>query len=195
MNPPPSQPPDPSLVNLFPERTPYRAPVNPFQLELPAAVEEEHRYVLSDVLNNLRHPFNHNNEGKFAFCGDKVGVDIPPGTFNSAANMILTALEHGYYPTHDPTMLPPRDWARLACAMLAAIGQGYHHQETLGNTSTLKKVHAGVVDLNPISPEYPTLFHHLTMLVSHLELCISPDADNYLDWYFHIRQKVKCNLT
>ena len=43
--------------------------------------------------------------------------------------------------------------------MVAAIGWGYHCQETHGTETTLKKVHAETADHDPLDLNFPTLFH------------------------------------
>ena len=114
-------------------------------------------------------------------------VDLSSESFNAAVLTVLAAMERGYYPARDPTSLDPRDWARLACSLVAAIGRGYHRQSTLGNEALLEKVRAELKDPNPISSEYPTLFHRLAVMGEHLGFCLSPDLDNYKDWFGYIR--------
>ena len=108
--------------------------------------------------------------------------------------MVLAAVERGYYPTHDPTPLNPRDWACLACSMTSAIGQGYHHQESQGSATSLEKVHAETTDHSPLDPRFPTLFHQLAVSVAHIELCIGTDTESYVDWYFKLKLKTKKEL-
>ena len=67
--PPPDKPPDPSLSALFPERTPYRDTENPFQLKVSKETTEEQKCILSEVLEDLRHPFSYDTEGPLSFDG------------------------------------------------------------------------------------------------------------------------------
>ena len=98
-------------------------------------------------------------KGSFLFRGDDVSSSISAETFDAAALTIIAALEWGYYPAKDPTPLGPREWAQLLCSLTAAIGCGYHCQESFGKESTLKKVHNETTDMDPLSSAYPTLFH------------------------------------
>src|SRR5258707_15704693 len=75
--PPPKNPPEPLLTALFPEKTPYCAPDNPYRSSLPKETLEEHQCLLKEVLGGLRAPFNYDNEGPFTFSDEGVGVTLP----------------------------------------------------------------------------------------------------------------------
>ena len=136
---PPKNPPNFSIAVLFLERTPNYAPENPFREPIPKETEEEYKCLLTKVTNGLRAPFGHNNKGPLLFNGKKVGVDLSLKAFNAAVVIVLAMVEDGYYPAQDPTPLSPKDWARFACSLVTAIGQGYHCQNFYGNESKLKK--------------------------------------------------------
>ena len=118
-------------------------------------------------------------------------MDLSSEDFNSAVITVLAAIERGYYPSRDPTSLNPRDWARLACTLVSAIGRGYHRQDTEDNGATLEKIRGDLDDPNPITPLFPTLFHRLAASAESLEFCVSPDIDNYKGWYLYYRNKVE----
>ncbi|KAI0285881.1 hypothetical protein BGY98DRAFT_1092709 [Russula aff. rugulosa BPL654] len=189
--PPPKKPPDPSITVPFPERTPYRAPENPFRGPITKETEEEYKRILQEVTEDIRAPFSYDNEGPLLFDGESVGVDLSSESFNAAVITVLAAVERGYYPARDPTPISARDWARLACSLVAAIGRGYHRQNSQTNESTLEKVRKGLIDPNPLASQYPTLFHRLSAMAEHLEFCLSPDLDNYQDWYGYLRHKAE----
>jgi hypothetical protein len=187
----PKKPPDPSIAVIFPERTPYRATENPFRETIPKETEEEYKRLLSSVTEGIRAPFSYDNEGAVSFDGESVGVNLSSETFNAAVITVIAAIERGYYPARDPTPLSTRDWARLACSLVAAIGRGYHRQNTPGNEAVLEKVRKDLTDPNPLAQQYPTLFHRLAAMAENLEFCLSPDLDNYKDWYGYIRHKTE----
>ena len=176
---------------MFLEKTPYQAPDNPFRETLTKETEDEYKRILHEVTESLRAPFNHDNEGPVMFDGESIGVDLSSETFNTAVVTVLAAIECGYYPSCDHTPLNPRDWTRLACSLVAAIGQGYLCQNTQGNEARLKKVQQELTDPNPIIPEHPTLFHCLAVMAEHLEFCLNPDLDNYKGWYKYLKHKAE----
>ena len=119
---PPKKPPDPSLSVLFPEWTLYCAPDNPFRTPVTKETKEEYKRALNKVTDGLRSPFAPETEGPVEFNGKVVGVELMLETFNSAVTTVIAAVERGYFPARDPTPLSPRDWARLAYSLVAAIG-------------------------------------------------------------------------
>jgi hypothetical protein len=42
-----------------------------------------------------------------------------------AFNLVITALDAGYYPTRKTLLLGTQDWSTLSSTILAAIGRGY----------------------------------------------------------------------
>ena len=146
-----------------------------------------HQHTLQDTTTSLRLPFIYETKGSFLFRGDDVSSSISAETFNAAALTIIAALEQGYYSAKDPTPLSPREWTQLSCSLTAAIGCGYHCQESFGKESTLKKVHNKTMDMDPLLSAYHTLFHQLAMIAAHAEDCVSPDMEDYWGWYFDLR--------
>ena len=123
-----------------------------------------------------------------------MGVDLSAESFNAAVLTVLAAIERGYYPSRDPTPLSAQDWARLSCSLIAAIGRGYHRPNSQGNEATLEKVRKELIDPNPVAKQYPTLFHRLATMAEHLEFCLTPDLDNYQDWYGYLRHKIEKDI-
>ncbi|KAH9973463.1 hypothetical protein BGW80DRAFT_1252048 [Lactifluus volemus] len=191
---PPEKPPDPSISLLFPESTQYRVPVNPFKGALPKMRNKEHREALKIALESIRAPFLFDTEKPLTFNGDCVDVDMTTETFNAAVTTVVAALERGYFSTCDPTPLGPTDWARLSCALLAAVGRGYHRQYSTEKESTLDRVRAEVIDPDPL-PKNPTLFHHLAAIADDLNTHIGPDQDGYQDWYLTLKKDFDTKAT
>jgi hypothetical protein len=81
-----------------------------------------------------------------------------------------------YNPSQN-TLLSTRDWARLACSIITATGQGYHKTTTSAPKSSLDQIRAATLDDNPIELKYPTLFHCLAIMAKQLEHTITSDVD------------------
>ena len=111
---------------LFPENTPYRVPENPFWRPQLKALEKDHKKALQEALGGIRAPFLFSPRDPINFDRECLGIDTSVDSFNAAVIMVIAAVEWGYYLTHDPTPLNSNDWAILACALVAAIGRGYH---------------------------------------------------------------------
>src|SRR6266849_9117147 len=148
-NVPPDKTPEPSLSVLFPENTPYRVAGNPFRGSRPKALSEEHRKALQEALGGIRAPFLFSPKEPINFDGECLGTDTSADSFNAAVVTVIAAVERGYYLTQDPTPLNSNDWATLTCALVAAIGQGYHWQYATDQEAKLEKVSAGAVDPDP----------------------------------------------
>jgi hypothetical protein len=158
LNGPLNKPPDPSISVLFPENTRYRVPDNPFRGPLSQKLKKEHKQALQEALNSIKAPFLFGLEEPIQFEGAEVGVDTSTENFNAAVITVIAAIERGYYSSRDPTPLGPTEWARLSCALLAAVGRGYHRQYTTEQESHLEKVRAEAIDPNPLTKN-PSLFH------------------------------------
>jgi hypothetical protein len=188
LNTPPDRPPDPGISILFPEITPYRAPDNPFRHSLTETLKKAHRTVLKEAMNKVRKPFQYFTDTILDFDGSVVGAKTTSEDFNAAVLVVTAALERGYYPHCDFTLLGPSDWAKLSCTMLAAVGCGYYRQEAHNSKSTLEKVRDSSYDPEPLDPKFPMLFHCLAATADHLEMHIGIDQSNYQDWYLTIKE-------
>ena len=125
-NVPPDIPPDPSISMLFPEKPPYRVPNNPFRGSISKGLGGKHKMALQDALDSVRLPLLFNPVEPYTFDSTSVGADSPSESFNSAVTMVIAALERGFCSNRDPAPLGPSDWAKLSCAMMAAVGRGYY---------------------------------------------------------------------
>ncbi|KAH9954202.1 hypothetical protein BC827DRAFT_1272839 [Russula dissimulans] len=189
LNPPPGKPPDPFLNAATSGIPPISAPDNPFRGPIPEEVVKAHNQSLTEALDFVRTPFRYGLAEPLRLDRECWGGKISPEDFNAAAKIVLTAMEMGDYPKHGKVPLDPTNWARLACVLTAAIGRGLcqHCEASSQLEKKLDKVRADVPDNDPITKEFPTLFHRLAATASHLEMHISPDIENYADWYYHAR--------
>jgi hypothetical protein len=102
-------------------------------------------------------------------------------------------LELGYNPSQN-NPLSTKDWAWLACSVVAATGRGFHRTSLSAPDSSLEKMRAETLDVNPIDLQYPSLFHCLAAMADHLEHSVSTDLDDYQTWYYNICQKTEKSL-
>jgi len=72
--------------------------------------------------------------------------------------------------------------------VLAAVGQGYHHQFTTELDSHLEKVRAEAIDPNPLTNN-PSLFHRLSAIASDIGDHVGTDQEGYQDWYLTIKKE------
>ncbi|KAN0102409.1 hypothetical protein V8E52_011973, partial [Russula decolorans] len=147
---------------------------------------------LQDALTSIRGPFLFNSEEPYAFNGACIEVDTSAESFNSAALMVIAALERGYFPNRDPTPLGTSDWARLSCDLLTAIGRGYHRQFTTDQETALERVRMQATDPSQLSNTYPTFFHCLSATAEQVAFHIGTDAgeqpEGYQDWYSTLKK-------
>ena len=188
-NVPPDRPPDPTISVLFPETTPYRVPNNPFRGPPTSALKEAHKQSINEALSDIRRSFLYTLDELLEFDGKSVGVDFSTENFNAAVIIVIATIEWGYYPARDQTPLNTNNWAKLSCALLAAIGWGYHRQYTTEQESNLDNVRAKTLDPNPLAPEYPTLFHWLAATAEEVTQHTKPGQEGYQDWYAHIKKR------
>ncbi len=154
----------------------------------------EYKEALQDALGIVRAPFLFSTEEPIQFNGACIGAEVPTETFNNAVNLIIAAIERGYYTSRDPTPLGPSEWARLSCAILAAVGRGYHRQYSTEKESTLDKIRAEVVDLDPL-PKNLTLFHCLAAIVDDISTHVGVDQEGYQDWYHTLKNDFNTKAT
>jgi hypothetical protein len=190
-NVPLDKPPDTCTSALFPESTQYRTPETPYRGNHTInKLDEKYSQALQDAMDGMSSPFRYTPDSPFEFNGAAVGSDITAEDFNSAAVVVVAALERGYYLMRDATPLSTNDWARLACTMLTAIGCGYYQQHSLGQESALEEIRAQALDPSPLTPKFPTLFHRMVATADHLEMQTGTDQDNYQDWI--LTAKMEC---
>jgi hypothetical protein len=192
---PPDKTSDPSISVLFPENTLYRVPDNPFRGPLPQKLEKDHKKALQEALNLIKAPFFFSLEKPLKFDGVYVGIDMSSETFNAAVITVIAAIERGYYSSRSPTPLSPTEWARLSCAVLAAVGQGYHRQYTTEQESLLEKVRAEAIDPNPLTKNNPSLFHCLASIADDVSQHVGTDQEGYQDWYLTIKEEFNKKAT
>ena len=184
---------------LFPEKPPYRAPNNLFRGPSSKTLSEEHKMVLQDALKSIRSPFLFDLVESYMFNGTCVEDDTPLESFNSAVITVIATIECGYGSNRDPIPLEPSDWARLSCALLAAVGRGYHRQYTPDQEAALTRVRAQATDPNPLLGAYPTFFHCLGATAKQVAFTLKADSSEepigYHDWYGVLKKEFTTKAT
>ncbi|KAH9962562.1 hypothetical protein BC827DRAFT_1375715 [Russula dissimulans] len=186
-DPPRGRPPDPNPAAIAPEKTPFKALDNPYRGPVPEEVIEAHKQSLMEALDFIRSPFWYSLTEPLRFNGESLGGAISPSDFNAAVALVLTAMEVGYHPNQQNNLLDLTNWARLACSLMATIGWGLarHCESNSEQEKRLDQIRASVINDDPITREYPTLFHCLAAMASHVEMHVAPDLESYPDWYFN----------
>ena len=171
-NPPPTiPPPDPPNPPLPPQNLKANGLENPNRNMPSRAPGENQDQALVTSLDEARAPYLYATNGHFAFNGTILGTEEPQGTFNSAIKLVIDTLQGGLNAPTAPTpnLLSMEDWARLSCALLAAIGRGYslmYDQDRAGVTASTDWANAP--DPKPLGPKYPTLLHRLSATADSL---------------------------
>ena len=173
---------------LFPENTHYRVPNNPFRVPLPKKLKEDHKKSLQEAVTSLRAPFLFDIKEPIKFDGSNVGAQTSMEEFNAAVTTVIAAIERGYYPIRDSTPLATTEWTRLSCALLAAVGRGYHRQYTNEHENLLERVRAETIDPNPL-PDNPTMFHRLSAIACDVSDHIGMEQEGHQDWYRTIKDE------
>ena len=179
----------------FPEATKYTAPGNPFKGPLSQKLKSDHQKSLQDALSSVRETFFFEMKEPIGFKGEAVGVETSSEDFNAALTTVIAAIERGYHSSQEPTPLGPTEWARLSCAVLAAVGRGYCRQYASEQESQLQKVRAEVIDPNPLTKKNPTLFHRLACIADDIGTHVEPDLDGFRDWYITLKEEFNVKAT
>ena len=165
----------------------------------PKGSVENTKMALQDALDSVRLPLLFNPVEPYTFDGTSVGADSPSESFNSAVTMVIAALERGFCSNRDPAPLGPSDWAKLSCAMMAAVGRGYYRQYTPDQEAKLDKLRAETVDPQPLSRAYPTFFHRLGATAEEVAFQLEVDSregrEGYQDWYSTLKNNFNKKAT
>ena len=114
------------------------------------------------------------------------------GLFNSSAKLIVETLQGGPSAPEAPChALSSTDWARLVCALLAAITRGHNllYSQTLERS--LKKDWAEAPDPDPLSPNRPTLFHRIAAAADYLGDQVTSDQIDLASWTLEVKANLR----
>ena len=200
----PQPPPGQTLTLGFaanpPPEIPPPEPPNPPppKKNLPAeSLEDPHGYSPAEKLNEhhirefeafiakARDPFSFTTDNHFSFNGSIEGQSNPEGVFNASAQLIIEVLQGGRDAPANPSTegVGTTDWARLTCALLAAMGRGYTLQ--YDQSRSIAEIWKGwdeAPDPDPLATKYPTLFHRAAVTASLLDDQITADKDGFLSY-------------
>ena len=183
-----------------PPEIPPPEPPNPPppKKNLPAeSLEDPHGYSPAEKLNEhhirefeafiakARDPFSFTTDNHFSFNGSIEGQSNPEGVFNASAQLIIEVLQGGRDAPANPSTegVGTTDWARLTCALLAAMGRGYTLQyDQSRSIAEIRKGWDEAPDPDPLATKYPTLFHRAAVTASLLDDQITADKDGFLSY-------------
>ncbi|KAH9994359.1 hypothetical protein BJV74DRAFT_795448 [Russula compacta] len=160
---------------------------NPYNIPILEEKVEAHQKSLEEALKEYRAPFKFHINQALSFDGPIIGMNVSSKVFNDVVTLVLAILECGYYQVENPIPLGATDWARLACATLAATGHGYTKQYKHSPEEAMEKVYAESTNPSPLSQSHPTLFHHLAATAEHLKSHASSDIKLYQTWFSSIK--------
>jgi hypothetical protein len=188
---PNSTPPDPPgnpPKTLPPSGTSERALDNPFRSDTPVSTKEANKNALGKAVSEARASFKYNPIEPLAFDENGLANLLSADAFNSAVNTVISSLDKGYTSSLYPLPLSPQEWARLSCKLLAAVGRGYRRTCELEKEPEVERAKAEAIDLTPIGPRYPTLFHRIAVTASDIETHVSTDQEGWRDWYVALKR-------
>ena len=186
-NPPPEiPPPDPPNPPPPPPQNPLAfSQENPLVYSPAEKLNEQHIHEFETFLAKARDPFSFTTDNHFSFNGSIEGQSNPEGVFNASAQLIIEVLQGGRDAPANPSAegVGTMDWAKLACALLAAIGRGYTLQyDQTRSTAEMRKGWDEAPDPNPLAHKYPTLFHRAAVTASLLDDQITADKDGFISY-------------
>jgi hypothetical protein len=159
---PPPEPPNPPFP---PQNSEANGPENPLQnMPVEAPGKKQERTCVTS-LDEAHAPFRYLVRTNLDYNGTFTDAEDPKQLFNNSAQLIISTLQGGPLAPAEPTpdLLGAADWADLASALLAAIGQGYSLQYDRDQADpTLRKEWDEAPDPSPLGVKYPTLFHRLS---------------------------------
>ncbi|KAI0282934.1 hypothetical protein BC826DRAFT_251587 [Russula brevipes] len=187
---PPDKPPDPLITapenffsTLFPGYVIPGVPSNPYRGPFPDKLREEHQTSLNQAKATVKNPFIYALTKPLEISNPEVGTTVSSDDLNAAVDLVIAALEAGYYPARSPTLVSTEDWVRLSCALLAAVGRGYNYQSPPRLEKELEEARSKTVDSAPLQVSDKSLFHRLATTASQLEVEIHADLPDFNDWF------------
>ena len=164
--------------------------------ELSAAKpDEDSAYALNATIIQAGAPPRYTTEYNLAFKEAIAG--FPPEAnqevFNSSVKLIVETLQGGPFVPREPArqVLSTADWARLSCALLAAIARGHNllYSQTL--EESVKKDWAEAPDTDPLSPNRPTLFHRIAATADYLGDQVTSDQVDLVTWVLEVKADLR----
>jgi hypothetical protein len=188
-------PPDPPTPPHPPQNLLTNGPEN-LCSDLPAAkTDEDSAFALNATITQAGAPPRYTTDYNLAFKEAIAG--FPPEAnqevFNSSVKLIVETLQGGPFVPREPArqVLSTADWARLSCALLAAIARGHSllYSQTLEDS--VKKDWAEAPDPDPLSPNRPTLFHRIAATADYLGDQVTSDQMDLVTWVLEVKADLR----
>ncbi|KAI0286533.1 hypothetical protein BC826DRAFT_1047919 [Russula brevipes] len=116
------------------------------------------------IVEGLKGPLTFQHQCQLLSWNQEVAKGVTLAHFQSAAEVIATldrGLDRGYYPNHNETLLSTPEWAKLACATVAAVGRSYACSHAEEKTDFTYAARIGCEDVTPADFDltFDSLFH------------------------------------
>jgi hypothetical protein len=151
------------------------------------------RKLKNDIIDNLCRPlqFQVGSSIETWHGFDRLGIN--KNQFMIAFNLVITALDAGYYPTHKTPLLGAQDWSTLSSTVLAAIGRGYAHTHSQYNEDYLGHIQRTTLDRSTSrsNPPFNNMFDRLTATAEHLHTYLAPDNEEAVGWINDLKEKTQ----
>lgn len=188
------QPPPIPLNPPHPQNLPNNVRENPYNTLPAEGPEEDSTAALNAAITQAGAPSLYTIDYNLVFNEtlERVKPEETQEVFNASIKLIIDTLQGGPEAPNKaaPDTIGTADWARLACALLAAIGQGYNLQYSQTLEVGKKKEWAEAPDPNPISANFPTLFHRIAATADYLGDQVTGDQTDVDSWVL----EAKANL-
>ncbi|KAF8257053.1 hypothetical protein EI94DRAFT_1819257 [Lactarius quietus] len=173
------------------------APVHPtdYLEKTPLPYEEYIKVLKAETIEAIQGPLMYCLGGKLeSWEGEEFGVSL--NNFHAACDIVLTALESGYYPTRSKTLLSATKWAELSSAAIAAVGRGYCRTENSLKEEEIKMARlqaidsaCGDIDNHPFANTFSRIIATTDQL--SINLTVDENESGLVSWLTQTEAQVK----
>jgi hypothetical protein len=166
-----------------------------FLEKTPLPYEEHIKTLKAEAIEAIQGPLMYRLGGKLeSWEGEEFGVSTE--NFHAACEIVLTALESGYYPTRSKTLLSAAEWAELSAAALAAVGRGYCRTENSSKEEEIKTARlqaidsaCGDIDNHPFSNTFSRIIATADQIA--INLTVDENESGLVSWLTQTESQVK----
>ncbi|KAF8257615.1 hypothetical protein EI94DRAFT_1708800 [Lactarius quietus] len=166
-----------------------------FLKKTPLPYEEHIKALKAEAIEEIQGPLMYRLAGRLeSWEGEEFGVSTD--NFHAACDIVLTALESGYYPTRSKTLLSATEWAELSSAALAAVGRGYCRTENSSKEEEIKTARlqatdsaCGDIDNHPFANTFSRIIATADQL--SVNLTVDENESGLVSWLTQTEAQVK----
>ncbi|KAF8263535.1 hypothetical protein EI94DRAFT_1788452, partial [Lactarius quietus] len=166
-----------------------------FLKKTPLPYEEHIKALKAEAIEAIQGPLMYRLAGRLeSWEGEEFGVSTD--NFHAACDIVLTALESGYYPTRSKTLLSATEWAKLSSAALAAVGRGYCRTENSSKEEEIKTARlqatdsaCGDIDNHPFANTFSRIIATADQL--SVNLTVDENESGLVSWLTQTEAQVK----